>query len=329
MFPIDQSTAASSLPTPAAAGTPGFFTGGNPASGTPATVVDPDWLNMIQQELINIVDAGGETPSKTTYNQVLLAIKALIAQPQTNLVSGVVGQVRNLFATLGAASATATWTADEIIAEAALGGPRYCLSGFNKTCTLTGTGAGGMDAGAAPVSGFVAVYAIYNPTTGISALLATNCTSIVAPNVYGGANMPSGYTASALISVIATTSGSLFSPFTQRDREITVVNKTIISTTSGNSTPTSFATTSFPKNAVRVKGYSSYTSSAAATVNAGVYADAAGSDASIVGLTSSVGAFGIAGSFDILISAPQTIYYTLTATTGAPSWAANLERYSI
>jgi hypothetical protein len=77
MFPTDQSTAASSLPTPAAAGTPGFFTGGNPASGIPATVVDPDWLNMIQQELINIVDAGGITPSKTTYTQVLSAIKRI------------------------------------------------------------------------------------------------------------------------------------------------------------------------------------------------------------------------------------------------------------
>jgi hypothetical protein len=79
MFPTDQATAASALPTPAAAGTPGFFTGGNPAAGTPATVVDPDWLNMIQQELINVVEAGGLTPSKTTYNQVLTALQTLFA----------------------------------------------------------------------------------------------------------------------------------------------------------------------------------------------------------------------------------------------------------
>jgi hypothetical protein len=77
MFPTDQPTAASALPTPAEAGTPGFFTGGNPASGTPATVVDPDWLNMVQTELINVVTAAGLTPSKTTYNQVVTAIRTM------------------------------------------------------------------------------------------------------------------------------------------------------------------------------------------------------------------------------------------------------------
>lgn len=78
MFQIDEATAASSLPTPATAGTQGYFTNGNPAGGVPATIVDADWLNMIQQELINIVQAAGEMPSKTTYNQVLLAIKRLV-----------------------------------------------------------------------------------------------------------------------------------------------------------------------------------------------------------------------------------------------------------
>ncbi|MFL9907359.1 gp53-like domain-containing protein [Paraburkholderia sp. RL17-337-BIB-A] len=77
MFPTDQPTAVSTLPTPASAGTPGFFTGGNPAGGQPATLVDADWLNMLQQELLNIVTAGGLTPSKTTYNQVLSAIKRI------------------------------------------------------------------------------------------------------------------------------------------------------------------------------------------------------------------------------------------------------------
>lgn len=77
MFQTDQPTAVSSLPAPAAPGTQGFFTGGNPASGQPATIVDPDWLNMIQMELINVVEAAGETPSKTAYNQVLSAIRRI------------------------------------------------------------------------------------------------------------------------------------------------------------------------------------------------------------------------------------------------------------
>jgi hypothetical protein len=50
----------------------------------PATIVDPDWLNMVMMELINVVIASGQTPSKTTYNQVMLAIKRL-GQAQTIL----------------------------------------------------------------------------------------------------------------------------------------------------------------------------------------------------------------------------------------------------
>lgn len=75
MYQIDVATAATALPTPAAPGTEGFFTDGNPASGLPATIVDADFMNMLMMELINLVEAGGLTPSKTTYNQVLLAIK--------------------------------------------------------------------------------------------------------------------------------------------------------------------------------------------------------------------------------------------------------------
>lgn len=77
MFRIDDSTAAVALPTPEVAGTPGYFTEGNPTTGVAATNVRGSWLNMIQEELMSIVTAGGLTPDKTTYNQVLNAIKAV------------------------------------------------------------------------------------------------------------------------------------------------------------------------------------------------------------------------------------------------------------
>ncbi|SPV11587.1 bacteriophage tail fiber protein [Burkholderia cepacia] len=83
MFATDQATAVSAIPTPAPAGTPGFFTGGNPATGLPATIVDADWLNMIQQELLNILAAAGITPSKTAYNQVLSSLQSLFAGAAT------------------------------------------------------------------------------------------------------------------------------------------------------------------------------------------------------------------------------------------------------
>lgn len=124
--------------------------------------------------------------------------------------AGVVGASRNLKMSVAAASASGTLTADEIIVESALGGVRYCLPNFNRTINLGTVGAGGMDTGAAPNSGYVGVYAIYNPTTGATALLAVNATAVAAPEVYGGANMPAGYSASALVGLIPTTaSGQL------------------------------------------------------------------------------------------------------------------------
>jgi len=77
MYRIDDSTAATSLPTPETEGTEGFFTEGNPATGTPATNVRGSWLNMIQEELRAVVVAAGLTPSKTVYTQLRDAIASM------------------------------------------------------------------------------------------------------------------------------------------------------------------------------------------------------------------------------------------------------------
>jgi hypothetical protein len=79
MFQIDTSTAAAVEPTPAPAGTPGYFTDGNPATNTPATIVPADWFNQITDELLNVLSAAGITPSKSTRNQVATAISKLVS----------------------------------------------------------------------------------------------------------------------------------------------------------------------------------------------------------------------------------------------------------
>lgn len=79
MFRIDNATAAASLPAPALAGTPGYFTNGDPAAGTPRTIVDQDWFNMIQEELLAILAAASIDPDKADRGQVLAAILSLIA----------------------------------------------------------------------------------------------------------------------------------------------------------------------------------------------------------------------------------------------------------
>lgn len=150
-----------------------------------------------------------------------------------------------------AASATATFTADELIVQAALGGRQYKLTSFSKVINLAITGAGGMDIGAAPATGFIALYAIYNPTTQVSALLAVNATSVLAPEVYGGANMPAGYTASALVSVWATAS-SQFKVGFQSGRHVSIPLIAIYSTTAGVTSLTPLVVGVAPQNATSV-----------------------------------------------------------------------------
>ncbi len=71
MFRIDHDDAAVALPTPAAAGSAGYYTDGDPAVGTAATVVTADHLNAIQEELCYAIDdIGGETLSKTDRTQL-------------------------------------------------------------------------------------------------------------------------------------------------------------------------------------------------------------------------------------------------------------------
>ncbi|TCK36738.1 hypothetical protein B0G84_5751 [Paraburkholderia sp. BL8N3] len=100
MYQTDQITAVASLPSPAVAATQGYFTNGNPGSGLAATVVDADFLNMTMMEIINVVNAAGLVPSKTTYNQLLTAIRILIQSGGSNygLDTGTVNSYRVSFA---------------------------------------------------------------------------------------------------------------------------------------------------------------------------------------------------------------------------------------
>ncbi|MDR3408480.1 MAG: hypothetical protein P4L68_08280 [Methylovirgula sp.] len=79
MFRIDTATAVPALPAPAAAGAPGYFTGGDPTTGTPPTTVSPDWFNQVQEELLSILAAASIAESKAVNNQVLAALQAMFA----------------------------------------------------------------------------------------------------------------------------------------------------------------------------------------------------------------------------------------------------------
>jgi hypothetical protein len=327
MFQTDQATAAASLPTPSSAGTQGYFTNGNPASGVAATILDADFMNMIMMELVNVVAAGGLTPSKTTYTQVRDSIKQLILGSAG--VAPVVGTVRNLAMSVATASANATVTADEIIVESALGGLTYKLASFSKTINLATTGAGAMDTGTAPASNFVGIYAIYNPTTGVSALLGVSANGIKLPEVYGGANMPSGYTASALLTVVPTNASSQIAPCMVMDRSVDISGGTILSTATTAASATIINNLLVPFNAKTCSGFMQLGNSAAASMSFSLCSSSAGTNQQVVALTLTASG-SIAAPFNKLkLTVAQRAYYMASSSAGTPSFSAQVTSYEI
>jgi hypothetical protein len=236
-----------------------------------------------------------------------------------------------------AASATGTLTADEIVCKGT--GVSWILSAFSKTINLSTTGAGGMDTGAAPASGYVALYAIYNPTTVTSALLAKNATSAVQTETYTGANMPSGYTASALLTVVPTNGSGQFAIGTHVQDDSVWIPENV------------FYTSSTPQAALFIRDISAVappnaksgdfstaigSSNATVTVTTGL----AGTAAIVSGVgigekraaatSANVGGAAFPMHFaNIPIITPQTIYYRCTVASGTLSFSIACNRYSI
>lgn len=140
VYQIDDTTAVASqpaLPTDSI-GTPGFFTGGSTSGGAP-TRVRYWWLNMVQQELLNIALAAGLTADKTDNTQCITAIKALAKQAASGAVLGspgvlatgdVAGSVLYYSAALGAPAFTYGTTTVGLLTTTA-------LDGYVTTAALT------------------------------------------------------------------------------------------------------------------------------------------------------------------------------------------------
>jgi hypothetical protein len=239
--------------------------------------------------------------------------------------SSVAGLVRNAKMSVTAASATASWTADEVILETALGGAAYKIANASGSINLATTGAGGMDTGSAPTSGFVAVYGIFNPTTATFNLLATNAASLVG-NVYGGGHMPSGYTASALISVWATNASGQFVAGYQEDRAVWFSNINALSTSTQQSSFTSLSIASaVPPNARTVGGYM-----IVSTNGTGTCLGQIASNASALGSTQVEGYNVGGGQFsNIALATQQTIFYSATVSSGTMSATIAVSSYNL
>ncbi|HDL8567164.1 TPA: hypothetical protein PXS11_001065 [Yersinia enterocolitica] len=244
--------------------------------------------------------------------------------------SPVVGASRNAKMSVTAASATATFTADQLTVTTGLSGQPYLLTSFSKTINLATTGAGGMDTGTVPAAGFVALYAIYNPTTQASALLAVNTTSVLAPEVYGGANIPSGYTASALVSVWRTASSQFVIGY-QVDRKLVLTGAIAINGNTQQASYTAIPLTAIvPINAKTVSG----TRGVASTTGGVAIKNYVASNAS--GLAEQPMSGGTAAAnldmhiafIDLPIITPQAIYYLATASAGTMTMSIVVNGYT-
>jgi hypothetical protein len=255
----------------------------------------------------NSVDDG---TTATLLANLLAAVKSVS--------NAVVGTVRNAKMSVSTASATATFTADEIIVETALGGQTFKVASFSQAINLATTGAGGMDTGTAPTSGYVALYAIYNSTTATASILAKDATSAAQPNVYGGANMPAGYAASALIGVWPTNASKQFTVGFQLDRQFFTPLITVLTTTTITTGTTLSIAAGVPLNAkaANIGVNAQQSGTAASSLGASVaanssligqqYAQAQGNSA----IQQVVGWMG-----SIPLVTPQSIWYSFNATS--------------
>jgi hypothetical protein len=293
--------------------------GGAATTGTQATPSpDTGWIGLWV-----VTIAYGQTTitsaSIAPYNGSPVLASPILTQVQQS--PSVVGSMRNLTMSVTTASASASLSADEIVVESALGGNTYKLASFAKVINLATTGAGGMDTGSAPTSGFVAIYAIYNPTTATAALLATNATSAAQPNVYGGANMPSGYTASALVTVVPTNSSSQFVATFVQDRKVSINQVQVLSQgfTAASAVTSLSIAGAVPKNAKRVGGSLSQSTSTAANFVWLFFASTVGIGEQQYSVNTTGGGGNLFAYSGLDLSTAQTLVYqvqTISAGTG-------------
>lgn len=135
---------------------------------------------------------------------------------------GVVGDRRGMYASQDVASPTIQLSCTSHILGNANGD--MVMASLNNVTFNTGiTGAGGMTAssGVAPTSGWIAVYHIYSPNSDTNSLIAATLPySIAAPEILAAADLPPGYTYSALAAILPTDGSKYIPPLVLRERKV-------------------------------------------------------------------------------------------------------------
>lgn len=279
---------------------------------------------------VAVADSVGQDPTTDTTDSYwkIAFIDSTALSAAQSLSGSPVGSVNKLKMSVTTAAATASLVAESVVVSTTLSGLPYKLTSVSKSINLATTGAGGMDTGSAPISGFVSIYLIYNPSTQVSALLACN-QSTSSGTIYSGANMPAGYTASALLSVWGTTASSLLVVGSQVDDEINIA-LTLMNSSTVNQTDTLVSISSVVPQAARsISGIMQVGSS----VQSNCRMSLSGSVGSI-GLRSVGGVVIAAGNHqasysDLSLITASTIYYSASTDTGSLSSSAWVTSYKI
>ncbi|WP_405423266.1 hypothetical protein [Pantoea stewartii] len=143
--------------------------------------------------------------------------------------TGVIGSTRNGVMRVTSPSNNATFSADELIVTDPNNGRHYQLRGFKASIDITSINDENPTKNTLPENGFIAIYAIFDPEYYKSSYYIIDATNTIVPEVYDGSALPSGYTASALVSVWRISSGKLVVGF-QNDREVNISRDLLLRT---------------------------------------------------------------------------------------------------
>lgn len=245
-----------------------------------------------------------------------------------------VGATSNVKGSVASASASVTITADSVTVGTALNGTSYTLTSYSQLFNGATTGAGGMDTGTLPSSTFVALYAIYNPTSSTTSILGTTCATSC-PTIYAGGNMPAGYTASALLTTVPTNATPQIPGGTYvRGKTVWYSGTTVLSTSTAHGSVTTLGiSAAVPPNAVTIYGYvqsNCGTTPGASQVSVSLYVDTNGSSqtSGAANCASVAGAF-FQMPYSIGIPTAQTLYYENVVAGTSPTSIIVVSAYII
>ncbi|MBC3207930.1 phage tail protein [Pseudomonas sp. SWRI111] len=240
----------------------------------------------------------------------------------------VAGAMRNLKATVPTPSTNITFAIEEVVLRDAAGnGVR--LNNFNKSAVTTAVGVGGMDAGPAPASAVLSIYAIFNPATKVSGLLLCN-QAVSSSNTYAGPNLPAGFTFSALVSGWGVDASGMFRVANQVDRQVNVALTTIINMVTAQTARPVDISTIVPLCAREIDGiFQVAASTAGNALTLSISGSPLGHGArSCGGVSSSVNASMQSAFSRLSLLTPGMIYATTTGPTIAQA-SAYLYSYTI